>query len=147
MNETDAILLGVITVAYLVLKQVDERKKLKRLVWMKEYFELRNLQILKDLGGNDYILFRNFTRMSRNNFETLLEMVRPIIRKSDTRFREAIPANVRLVIILRFLTTGDSFSSLMYLFRVSKQSISALTPEVLKVIIESLHHFIKVTYQ
>nr|CAI5838744.1 unnamed protein product [Callosobruchus analis] len=81
--------------------------------------------------------------MSRNNFETLLEMVRPIIRKSDTRFREAIPANVRLVIILRFLTTGDSFSSLMYLFRVSKQSISALTPEVLKVIIESLHHFIK----
>nr|CAI5838743.1 unnamed protein product [Callosobruchus analis] len=85
--------------------------------------------------------------MSRNNFETLLEMVRPIIRKSDTRFREAIPANVRLVIILRFLTTGDSFSSLMYLFRVSKQSISALTPEVLKVIIESLHHFIKVTYQ
>nr|CAI5838746.1 unnamed protein product [Callosobruchus analis] len=35
----------------------------------------------------------------------------------------------------------------MYLFRVSKQSISALTPEVLKVIIESLHHFIKVTYQ
>nr|CAH7742405.1 unnamed protein product [Callosobruchus chinensis] len=81
--------------------------------------------------------------MSRNNFETLLEMVRPTIEKSDTRFREAIPAEVRLAITLRFLATGDSFASLMYLFRVSKQSISALVPEVLKAIIESLHHFIK----
>nr|CAH7742406.1 unnamed protein product [Callosobruchus chinensis] len=68
--------------------------------------------------------------MSRNNFETLLEMVRPTIEKSDTRFREAIPAEVRLAITLRFLATGDSFASLMYLFRVSKQSISALVPEM-----------------
>nr|CAH7752897.1 unnamed protein product [Callosobruchus chinensis]CAH7760098.1 unnamed protein product [Callosobruchus chinensis] len=58
--------------------------------------------------------------MSRNNFETLLEMVRTTIEKSDTRFREAIPAEVRLAITLRFLATGDSFASLMYLFRVSK---------------------------
>nr|CAH7732077.1 unnamed protein product [Callosobruchus chinensis] len=34
----------------------------------------------------------------------------------------------------------------MYLFRVSKQSISALVPEVLKAIIESLHPFIKWNY-
>nr|CAH7743346.1 unnamed protein product [Callosobruchus chinensis] len=63
--------------------------------------------------------------MSRNNFETLLEMVRPTIEKSDTRFREAIPAEVRLAITLRFLATGDSFASLTYLFRVLVAGLSS----------------------
>nr|CAI5842926.1 unnamed protein product [Callosobruchus analis] len=133
-----------ISAAYLVLKQVRNRKKLERSIWMKEYFKTRDFHILKDLQGNDNILFRSFTRMSRNNFETLLEMVRPIIEKSNTRFKEAIPAEVRLAITLRFLATGDSVSSLMYHFGVSKQPISALVPAVLKAIIESLDHFIKI---
>lgn len=77
--------------------------------------------------------------MSKKNFETLLVMVKPQIEKSDSCFREAILAEVRLAITLRFLASGDSFASLMYLFRVSKQSISDIVSEVLIAIIGSLY--------
>lgn len=122
MDEDEAILLRGISAAYLVPKGVNKRKKSRRSVWMKKYFKTRNFRILKDLQGNDNVFFRNFTRMSNKNFETLLGMVKPQIEKSDSCFREAIPAEVKLAIALRFLASGDSFASLMYLFRVSKQS-------------------------
>lgn len=144
MDEGDAILLGGISIAYLVLKKVNKRRRLKRAMWMKNYFQTRNFCILKDLEGNNDVLFKNFTRMSKNNFLNILHMVRPLIEKSDSHFRQAIPAEVRLAITLRFLATGDSYSSLMYLFRVSKQSISVIVPQVLKAIITSLKQHVKV---
>nr|CAH7712122.1 unnamed protein product [Callosobruchus chinensis] len=53
-----------------------------------------------------------------------------MIRKKNTKWRKAIPANERLAITLRFLATGDSFKSLHYLFKVSPQLISEIVPEV-----------------
>jgi len=58
--------------------------------------------------------------MSRSNFYSILRIIEPEIVKQNTRFREAVPAKIRLLITLRYLATGDSFSSLMYLFKVSK---------------------------
>ncbi|KAL4112848.1 hypothetical protein QTP88_016568 [Uroleucon formosanum] len=58
--------------------------------------------------------------------------------------REAVPPNIKLLITLRYLATGDSFSSLMYLFRVSKQYISAMLPVVIKAIVKALKKYIKV---
>lgn len=51
----------------------------------------------------------------------------------------------RLAITLRFLATGDSFHSLMYLFKVSKQVISNIVPEVCDALVESLQEYIKVS--
>lgn len=65
--------------------------------------------------------------------------------KKDTKFRNDIPVEERLAITLRFLATGDSFTSLQYLFRVSKQSISEIVPEVCKAIIECLQDCVKVS--
>jgi hypothetical protein len=49
--------------------------------------------------------FRNFTRMTPSDFEELLEKVGGKISKCDTRFRETIPASIRLVVTLRFLAS------------------------------------------
>jgi hypothetical protein len=63
---------------------------------------------------------------------------------------------VKLAITLRYLATGDSFTSLMYLFKAgftscvpqslfrSKQFISSMLPGVLKAIIEGLQDYVKV---
>ncbi|CAI6372747.1 unnamed protein product [Macrosiphum euphorbiae] len=90
--------------------------------------------------------FKNFLRMSSQDFETLINMVGPKIQKSDTRFRKAIPVKERLAVTLRFLATGDSYTSLQYLFGMSKQIISLIIPEVCEALIEGLQDNIKVKY-
>jgi hypothetical protein len=84
--------------------------------------------------------------MSKTNFYTLLGIVEPMITKQNTRFRESVPAEIKLAITLRYLATGDSFMSLMYLFKVSKQFISSMLPGVLKAITESLQDYVKVNF-
>nr|CAI5845958.1 unnamed protein product [Callosobruchus analis] len=74
--------------------------------------------------------FQNFTRMSSTDFEELLSVVGPIIRKINTNMREAIPEKVRLAICLRYLASGDSYRSLMYTFKISDSTISLIVPEV-----------------
>ncbi|CAH2016057.1 unnamed protein product [Acanthoscelides obtectus] len=71
------------------------------------------------------------------------KMVGGKIMKQDTKFRETIPASLRLAVTLRYLASGDSFSSLMYTFRISKQVISKMVPEVCEAIISSLKQHIK----
>ena len=61
--------------------------------------------------------------MSREDFAILLEMIRPQIVKQNTVFREAIPPEVRLAVTSRFLASGDSYISLQYTFKISRQVI------------------------
>nr|CAH7757745.1 unnamed protein product [Callosobruchus chinensis] len=61
------------------------------------------------LNADDEAPFRNFTRMSRKDLEYLLRKISPIVRKSDTNFREAIPPRVWLLVTLRYLATSDSY--------------------------------------
>lgn len=89
--------------------------------------------------------FENFTRMSRTDFEILLNMVAPAVVKQDTKFRKSIDPHIRLAITLRYLATGDSHGSLSYTFRVSKSVICHTIPEVCKELIKALNSFVKVS--
>ncbi|XP_045762735.1 uncharacterized protein LOC123865626 [Maniola jurtina] len=62
----------------------------------------------------------------------------------NTLFRDSISVTERLAITLRFLATGDSYTSLQYLFRVSKQSISRIVPEVCDALCDALKDWVKV---
>lgn len=55
------------------------------------------------------IELENFLRMKVSQFEELLRLVAPIIVKSDTVMREAIPVKERLIVTLRYLATGIVF--------------------------------------
>ncbi|KAJ8035827.1 Protein ALP1-like [Holothuria leucospilota] len=65
-------------------------------------------------------------------------MVRPIIQKKDTIMREAISANERLSITLRFLATGNSFEDLKFITRTSPQAIGKIVFETCEVITQCL---------
>nr|CAH7767947.1 unnamed protein product [Callosobruchus chinensis] len=79
------------------------------------------------------------------DFDLLISLIGPRISKQHTNYRECIPAEMRLAITLRFLATGDSYSSLMYLFRVSRPLICKIIPEVCACIIEALKEHVKRT--
>jgi len=83
--------------------------------------------------------------MTPIDFEELLQMFGGKISKCDTRFRETIPASIRLAVTLRFLACGESLTSLMYTFRISKQSKSRFVSEVCEAIITPLKRFVKVS--
>ena len=52
--------------------------------------------------------------------------------------REAIPAGEKLAMTLRFLATGESYSSLHYQFRISVSSIALIVPEVCQAVYDAL---------
>jgi len=65
--------------------------------------------LYEEVQESDLEKFSNTFRMSPDSLNELLEKVRPMIEKKDTFMRKAIPAKVRLMITLRFLTSGANF--------------------------------------
>jgi hypothetical protein len=82
--------------------------------------------------------------MNNSDFENILSMIAPKIIKKDTSFRKAIPVSQRLAVTLRFLASGDSYTSLGYLLKISKQAISYIVPEVCDALIVALQNYVKV---
>nr|CAI5838149.1 unnamed protein product [Callosobruchus analis] len=100
---------------------------------MTHLFESRSRyngsDLLNDLAIQDTGQFKNFCRLSSTDFEFIISLIGPKIKKKNTNFRECIPVNERLAVTLRFLATGDSYTSLMYTFKISKQCISNIVTE------------------
>jgi len=90
-------------------------------------------------------LFRNCTRIRASYFEILLQLIGPSIKKQDTNMRQAIAISMRLAVTLRFLTTGDSYHTLMYIFHISVPGISTIIPEVCQAVIKSLKGYVEVS--
>lgn len=82
--------------------------------------------------------FENFARMTSSQFEILLKMVAPLIKKKDTNMRNAIPVQERLLVTLRYLGTGESQNSLRFSFKISQSSINSIISETVEGIIASL---------
>jgi hypothetical protein len=98
---------------------------------------------MQEVHLNNFLLFKNFTRMSAGDFELVLQMIGPKISTQYTNMRESIPSSTRLAVTLRFLATGDSYHSLMYTFKISVATISHIVPEVCNALIQALEEYIK----
>ncbi|XP_046555925.1 putative nuclease HARBI1 [Haliotis rubra] len=58
--------------------------------------------------------------MDKVNFDILLEKNSPYIEKKCTPMRNSIPVGEKLALTLRYLASGDSYSSLEFLYRVPR---------------------------
>ena len=53
--------------------------------------------------------------MTEDNFLEILCYIENVTKKQDTKFRQAIPLNIKLVATIRFLATGASYMNLLIL--------------------------------
>jgi hypothetical protein len=97
--------------AVYVVLAINKRRKVKRKRWVKDWIKKRYqlgayTQLIMELQLEDAQQFRNFTRMSAVQVQSLVNLLGPVIRKQGTAMRQAIPVEERVIATLRFLATG-----------------------------------------
>ncbi|XP_048238779.1 uncharacterized protein LOC125376958 isoform X2 [Haliotis rufescens] len=141
MSEADVA--AVICCAILCEEDGNANVKKERSCWTKDWILRRDMQgaynnLIKELEIEDEQSYYNFFRMGKESFNHLLLKVQPKIKKQDTNMRECLPAGLKLAVTLRFLSSGDNFQSLSYLYRVPSNTICTFVPEVCQGIYEAL---------
>lgn len=134
-------------ISYKSKKTLSNRRNRK--LWIKPWHERRQegksvLHMLnEELLIEDPAAYRNFLRMTGDQFNNLLQSVKPLIDKQDTIMRPCVSARNRLEVTLRLLATGDTYRSLMYATRIHESTISLFVPKVIGALIVVLKNYVK----
>ena len=86
------------------------------------------------LYATDIPLFTNYMRMTPEFFEMLKTRLEPCLARQATNYRAPISVGEKLALTIRYLATGESYTSLSCQFRVSRSTISKFLPDVCRVI-------------
>ncbi|XP_067272827.1 uncharacterized protein si:dkey-121j17.6 isoform X2 [Pseudorasbora parva] len=81
------------------------------------------------LKASDETGCRELLRMTAEEFELLLERVASLITKQHTKMRRAISPRDRLSVTLRYLASGETFSSLSSQYQIGASTISQIVME------------------
>ncbi|CAH2019384.1 unnamed protein product [Acanthoscelides obtectus] len=89
-------------VAAIVTICVSIKMRKKRSIWVKDWIKRRAHlgaynQLLTELKNEDPECFKNFLRMSHDDFQYLCNKISPAIKEQDTNMRLAINVEERLV--------------------------------------------------
>lgn len=124
---------------------VARRPRRRRRFWVSPLLrEERRFQqgwyhnLIQELEQDQLGRYRNFMRMTPDLFNEILTAIRPRIQRQDTRYRAAIPPELRLALTLRYLATGCSYLTLHYAFRVGVSTVASIVKDTCAAINEIL---------
>lgn len=134
-----------------VLKSEEKKREINfrnrrnvRRFWVRPIFiaERRLLQedsnnLVQEMILEDREKFINYFRVTPETFNKLLQIVSPHMQKQFV-IRKPISACTRLQICLRYLSSGDSMTSISYAFRVGHNTVSKIVSETCNVIWNTL---------
>ena len=89
---------------------------------------------MAELYSKDIPGFTNFMRMTPEFFEMIKTRLEPCLAKQATIYRAPISVGEKLALTIRYLATGESYTSLSCQFRVGRSTISKFLPEVCRAI-------------
>ena len=117
--------------------------------WLKRRQSLGVYEtLLAELQLEDKCNYKNYLRMTAENFEQIFQLMKDDRRKENTKMREPIPPRLKLAATIRFLSTGESHKSLQFQFRIHNSALSLFVPEVCQAIFNRLKEkYMKVTIQ
>ena len=90
---------------------------------------------MRELRMEDTTPFFNYLRMQPAMFDEILNRVGPRIQKKDTNLRKCLDPGLMLAITIRHLASGDKYPTLQYDFRVDRNTICRIIPEVCRAIV------------
>ena len=104
--------------------------------------------LLAGLQLEDECNYKDYLRMTSENFEEIFQLIKDDIRKENTKMREPIPPRLKLAATIRFLSTGESYKSLPFQFQIHNSTLSLFVPEVCQAIFnQQKEKYMKVTIQ
>ena len=77
---------------------------------------------------------QNYMRMTPEFFEMIKTRLEPRLARQATNYRAPISVGEKLALTIRYLATGESYTSLSCQFRVGRSTISNFLPEVCRAI-------------
>ncbi|KAK4887262.1 hypothetical protein RN001_003533 [Aquatica leii] len=139
-NIVDERLLKITATCAIVLlsEAIRKTRRIRRRCWARPWLQRSSqnrgvLDLLNlELRTEDPRSYKNFLRLSEEQFKHLLEEVSPYITKQDTVMHESVPARSKCVVL------WESFRSLMYATRIHESTVSRFIPEVRKEIVACL---------
>ena len=90
--------------------------------------------IMTELYYTEIPGFINFMRMNPEFFEMIKTRLEPNLARQATNYRTPISVGEKLALTIRYLATGESYTSLSCQFRVGRSTISMFLPEVCRAI-------------
>ena len=93
--------------------------------------------LVQELMVEDIRTYREMMRMDYDCFKHILQLIEPYItpQNSGVSGQRVVAAAERLVLTIRFLATGETFSSLNLQFRISERAISHIVDSVSNAIV------------
>uniref|UniRef100_A0A671U8L1 DDE Tnp4 domain-containing protein n=1 Tax=Sparus aurata TaxID=8175 RepID=A0A671U8L1_SPAAU len=126
MDDREIVAFGV---ALLYLR----RRLPRRWIWLHGKFH-RLVQELR-LDGEQ---FQHFFCLDREQFDSLLSKIGPVITMTTTNYRRPISPAEHLVICLQFLATGDSYRTIACSYSVGMSTVASIVTQVTRVIWDAL---------
>ena len=107
-----------------------QRPRRRHNMWVRPWLLQREKRgayhnIMAELYATDIPGFTNYRRMTR---------LEPCLARQATNYRAPISVGEKLDLTIRYLATGESYTSLSCQFRVGRSTISKFLPEVCRAI-------------
>jgi hypothetical protein len=122
-NAVDEVIDAAILVLNEELREIVRGKRRKRGRKCRNWIARRESLgasncLFRELSSEDPQEYRKHMKMNVEKFDELPRLVKSYISKTDTVMKVAILEILKLEVTLRFLVSGDSFSSLDLFFRM-----------------------------
>ena len=85
--------------------------------------------IMAELYATDIPGFTNYMKMTPEFFEMIKTRLEPRLAGQATNYRALISVGEKLSLTIRYLATGESYTSLSCEFRIGRSTISKFLPE------------------